>query len=352
MTARAKKSSSHDRCVGQRVQLIVDTIRAEERRLRNRFSILQYQDTIGLTIALVSLAGMIGSGWLYFTGVIPAWSCIIVAAIFASFSHELEHDLIHRQYFGKSRGMQHLMMLLVWVMRPNTIAPWYRRAMHFLHHKVSGTEKDLEERLVGNGIPYGFGRFLVMFDGLLGMLSRRAILKEEVDDFSVRRLLQAAFPFGTLYFLIWHTFLIFHAVDAIVGATYPMWLLSTMDVIDVTVVVLIAPNFLRSACLNFMTSAMHYYGGVTNQLQQTQVLNSWIFAPLQLFCMNFGSTHTIHHFVVGQPFYIRQMVAARAHEVMRKNGIRFNDFSTFLTANRFQPDERNESLHSRSPANA
>ena len=57
--------------------------------------------------------------------------------------------------------------------------------------------------------------------------------------------------------------------------------------------------------------------------------------PLQLFCFNFGSTHAIHHFVVREPFYIRQMTAPAAHAVMREMGVRFNDFGTFRRANRY-----------------
>jgi fatty acid desaturase len=330
----------HHPNVEERIQTIVSTIRAEERRLRDKHAILEHQDAIGLGIMLVSLFGMIGSGWLYFSDLIPAWLCIVVSSIFAAFSHELEHDLIHHQYFRKNRFLHNTMMLAVWVMRPNTVNPWYRRGMHLLHHRVSGTEKDLEERLVGNGIAYGLPvRYLVMFDGLLGMLARRSALKRDIAHFSVSEVLNAAFPFAVLYFGGWYVFLAFHGYDAIWGPTtaYATWLLEAMAVIDFLVVVLVAPNFIRSASLNFVTSAMHYYGGVTNLIQQTQVLNAWFFAPLHLFCFNFGSTHAIHHFVVGQPFYIRQMVARAAHRVMRENGVRFNDFNTFGAANRYQP---------------
>ena len=323
--------------VEQRIEKIVTAIRAEEVRLRNKYTFLKYQDWIGFGIMLFSLAGMVLSGWLYYLGDIPAWLAIVAAAFFASLSHELEHDLIHRQYFRNNRFMHNLMMLVVWIMRPNTVSPWYRRGMHFLHHKVSGTEKDLEERLVGNGIAYGFMRYLVMFDGLLGMLARRTFLKKDIDNFSVREILNAAFPFATLYFGIWYIFLAFHAYDWLIGGMYPVWLLTAIDVINFIVVVLIAPNFIRSGCLNFVTSAMHYYGNVSSLIQQTQILKPWFFAPLHLFCFNFGSTHAIHHFVVGQPFYIRQMVAKVAHKVMVENGVRFNDFSTFFTANRWVP---------------
>ena len=60
------KSSNQSASVEDRIQVIVSTIRAEEQRLRNKYAILQFQDMIGLGIMLVSLAGMIASGWLYF----------------------------------------------------------------------------------------------------------------------------------------------------------------------------------------------------------------------------------------------------------------------------------------------
>lgn len=324
--------------VEQRIQKICQAIRSEERRLREKYQFLQYQDWIGFAIMLFSLAGMVISGCLYLAELIPAWLCIVFAAVFASLSHELEHDLIHRQYFRNNPFMHNLMMLVVWVMRPNTVNPWYRRGMHFQHHRVSGTAVDLEERLVGNGIRYGFTRFLVMFDNLLGMLARRTALRKDIKNFSVREILNAAFPLAVVYFATWYIFIAFHLYDVFWGAeaaAYPLWFLRIMDTVDFLVVVLVAPNFLRSGCLNFVTSAMHYYGNVNNLIQQTQILKPWFMAPFQLFCFNFGSTHAIHHFVVGQPFYIRQMVARAAHKVMREHGVRFNDLSTFRTANRY-----------------
>lgn len=324
--------------VDQRIERISTTIRTEEQRLRAKYPLLNYQNAIGLLIMLVSLAGMIASAWLYYSEIIPAWLCIVCAAIFASISHELEHDLIHRQYYRKNAVMQNMMLLVVWVMRPNTISPWYRRKMHFLHHKVSGTEQDLEERLVGNGLHYGWHRFLVMFDSFLGTLSQRAVLSAKVNTYSTKELLIAAFPFALFHFACWYLFLFLHGYDAIVGGA----LLRTELLVDMTgvinflVVVLIAPNILRSASLNFVTSSMHYYGGVTHLIQQTQILKPWFFAPLHLFCFNFGSTHSIHHFVIGQPFYIRQLLAKVAHKVMIENGVRFNDFGAFNRANAYR----------------
>ena len=101
---------------------------------------------------------------------------------------------------------------------------------------------------------------------------------------------------------------------------------------------------LRTFCLHFISSNMHYYGD--NEpgkiTEQCQVLNVWWLWPLQAFCFNFGSTHAIHHFVVRDPFYIRQMTASRAHEVLRAHGVRFNDLGTFRRANRMH--ERDEQV--------
>ncbi len=326
----------------ERIGRIVSAIRAEERRLRDKYPLLRHQDTLGTSILCFSLLGMALSGYLYYRGVLSAWFSIPLSALFASLSHELEHDLIHRLYFRNSRIIQNLMMLVLWIMRPNTVNPWYRRDIHYLHHRVSGTPQDLEERLVGNGIAGIFTRFIVMADGLLGLLLRARVLRAENRRFNLLEIINAGFPFATLYFVTWYLFLAYHAVLLIgipagVQPPVPMWIAELMSAVDLVVVVIIAPNVLRSFCLNFVTSYMHYYGGVSTLMQQTQIFRPWFLWPMQMFCFNFGSTHGIHHFVVNQPFYLRQMVAGAAHRAMRANGVRFNDYSTFFSANRYQP---------------
>jgi hypothetical protein len=62
-------------------------------------------------------------------------------------------------------------------------------------------------------------------------------------------------------------------------------------------------------------------------------MNHWALTPLNLFCCNFGSTHAMHHLVISQPFYLRQLVAKKMYPILRENGIRFNDFNTVLNAN-------------------
>ena len=141
--------------------------------------------------------------------------------------------------------------------------------------------------------------------------------------------------------------MIYHLANGIawlVGGAipWPLWLEARMPWVHILVVTLLAPNVLRTFCLHFISSNMHYYGDNEpgNVSQQCQVLNVWWLLPLQAFCFNFGSTHAIHHFVVRDPFYVRQMTAKRAHEVLRRHGIRFNDLGTFRRANRYHEPAR------------
>lgn len=320
----------------EHVQTIVNAISNEEQRLRQKYPLLNFQNTLGVIILLISLTGGITSGFLYYYGVISAWTCILISTVFASLAHEIEHDLIHRLYFRRNLFMHNVMMLLVWLMRPNTVNPWYRRSIHLNHHKKSGTQQDLEERLVGNGIGNPFLRFIVMFDGLIGLILQRKQFNRQVKGFSFITVFNAGFPLATLYFTTCYLFVFSHLFRLTnEGFVYPQWLELSVQMLDFIVVVLIAPNFIRSACLNIVTSYLHYYRGVDSVVQQTQVLQGWFIWPFNLFSFNFAGTHSIHHFVVKQPFYIRQLVATTAHKAMKENGVRFNDFRSFKYANRY-----------------
>jgi fatty acid desaturase len=321
----------------QKIQNIVLTVKAEEDRLRHKYTFLNKQDSIGFFILALSLLGMITSATLYYYALIPAWVCIIITAFFASISHELEHDLIHKLYFRNNAFMHNLMMATVWLMRPSTINPWYRRKIHLLHHKASGTEQDLEERLVGNGIANIFVRIVVMFDGLLGLLLQSKRLSQEVKVFKFITVFNAGFPLTIFYYIFGYGFFLFHGINLFMPNEYhyPELLLTLVALSNLIMVILIAPNFLRSACLNLVTSYLHYYGGVDSVLKQTQVFKGVFIWPFNLFTFNFAGTHAIHHFVVQQPFYLRQILARTAHKVMRENGVRFNDFSTIKYANKY-----------------
>lgn len=323
--------------------------------LRERHPWLKHQDLIGASIMAISLLGMIASGALYIYDVIPWYVCVPVTAFFASLIHELEHDLIHLMYFRKKRWANDLMLALGWLARASTISPFVRRKLHFHHHKVSGTESDIEERGITNGVPWGIRRFLMTGDNMLAVYLRpfqmakatRAYIraqkpksKAEAKQIGREQLLSYV-PLGTVYYLLFHTWVVAHAV--LIGAdlfgislNVPETWMTALGYLNVFAVVYMLPSLLRTFCLHFISSNIHYYGDVepNNVMQQCQVMNPWWLLPMQAFCFNFGSTHAIHHFAVKEPFYIRQWTAPTAHKVMREMGVRFNDYGTFLRANR------------------
>ena len=327
----------------QRSAHIRQVVLARGVELRERYPILKHQDALGAGILAFAIAGMIGSAALYITGHMASWACVLLNAFFASLTHELEHDLIHSMYFRKQKVPHNLMMGLVWLARPSTINPWIRRHLHLNHHKVSGSETDMEERAITNGEPWGIARFLMIGDNMMSSFIRMLRAKTWAHKFSIIvRTLKVYAPLALLHWGAWYVFLGFHAANGIAHlmGTPIEWsatTLSVMQVIDIAAVVIIGPNVLRTFCLHFISSNMHYYGDIEsgNVMQQCQVLNAWWLWPLQAFCFNFGSSHGIHHFVVKEPFYIRQLTVPVAHKVMREMGVRFNDFGTFARANRF-----------------
>lgn len=333
--------------------------------LRERHPILKHQDAIGAGIMAISLLGMIASGVLYVQGHIAWWVCVPVTALFASLIHELEHDLIHLMYFRKTPWANNLMLALGWLARASTVSPFVRRKLHMHHHKYSGTESDLEERGITNGERWGLRRLLMLGDNMMAVYLRpktmvkatRAYIRSQNPPNKAaakamgKEQLRAYFPLGNIYYLLFHTWVVSHAVLLVApllgfSITLSGALQSVLAGLDVFAVVYMLPALLRTFCLHFVSSNMHYYGDVEakNVMQQCQVLNVWWMAPFNLFCFNFGSTHAIHHFVVKEPFYVRQLTAAKAHAVMREMGVRFNDLGTFTRANRRLPKAGVEAL--------
>ncbi|OCQ20811.1 hypothetical protein A7985_13505 [Pseudoalteromonas luteoviolacea] len=320
----------------QNIKAIVTAINAEETSLRARYPILKWQNGIAMVILLLSLCSFIGVATLYYVAAIPAWLCIVLVALITSIAHELEHDLLHKQYFSKHPLIHNFMMLTVWLMRPNTVNPWYRRKIHLHHHKVSGTSQDLEERLVGNGIQSPFLRAVVIADGLLGLLLNTKRFSKEIRGFKFLQVFNAGAPLATAYFAILYGVIAYYALQFVQPFEVPGWGVELLEVAELLMVVLILPNVIRSFSLNLVTSSMHYYGGVNNVLEQTHVITSRWFLPFQLFCFDFGRTHTIHHFVSNQPFYIRQMISKKIRPIMALHGVRFDDLQSLKHANQYR----------------
>jgi hypothetical protein len=87
-------------------------------------------------------------------------------------------------------------------------------------------------------------------------------------------------------------------------------------------IVNILPNIVQKICLLTMSSYSHYYLDIpkNNAFYQNQFLNSPIFYPMQIFCVNFGATHILHHYFAQQPWYIRSIVYYHVLEPMKTEG--------------------------------
>jgi fatty acid desaturase len=321
----------------QRAAAITRVIKKSDRDFRNRYPFLRHQDAIGLGMFLGSAGIIVASSLLYIRGDIPWWVCLPVNAFFLSLIREMDHDLAHGLYF-KSRGrMQDLLMLLVWLFLGNQPNPWYRRRMHLLHHRATGHQQDFEEQLIGNGMPLGPRKLLSMLDPALGWLFRLRDL-HKIPFYHAWEFFWANFPVAIVYHLTAYVWALGHALallSAGIGLSLPGAVPKLLEVLDVLAVVYLLPNMIRHASMNIQAATMHYHGDVSDHLHETQVLDAWWSLPLQLFSCCFGATHSIHHFVVTQPFYLRLLVAPRARAAIRHYGVRFNDFGTLLRANRF-----------------
>lgn len=324
-----------------RAKCIRDVIHAEEERLREIHPWLAYQDLIGFLCFIGSLSVMGCVTTLYVQGALAWWMAIPLMALPLSILHELEHDLIHDLYFRRRAWVQNLMFFVIWVCKLS-INPWYRRQIHLKHHLVSGQETDIEERLIGLGLPLGFRRFFVAIHPMAGLMLFRQI-KRDVPDFQPLRLSVMSAPTYMLFLVIWEAFLGYSRIHQGISFDYdPIRLLPAggWPWIRDLAVLIVFPNVLRQSCLVLMSTYCHYYGDIPKHdvFFQNQIVNSWTVFPFQLFCFNFGATHCIHHYVINQPFYLRQMVADSALAEMRRQGSRFNDAGTLLRANRWDED--------------
>ncbi len=309
----------------ERTRRIRRWIREGEARLVARHPALAHRDALGALFFLASITGMVGLGWLYARGAAPAAVVVLGNAFLASILHEIEHDLIHFLYFRSRPWAHNLMMLGVWVFRGNVIHGWYRRGIHLNHHRASGRSTDVEERLLGLGQPFGPRRILVMVDGAMAFLLNARKLEKEIRGFRSSSLALASLPVYPIFAVV----LVSYLGGFALGIPVP-------GAIEVLAMAWVFPNSLRQASLQILSSNVHYYEDVGTVREETQVLRPLFLWPLQLFCFNFGTTHSFHHYVVEQPFYVRQLIAPWVLPALAKYGQRFNDVGTFVRMNRFR----------------
>lgn len=317
-----------------RARRIRRLIRAEERRIVGRWPLLERRDAFGAALLVLAAAGMVALGALYALGSVPWYVCLFGNAFLASILHEIEHDLIHFLYFKHRPRVHDAMMLVVWLFRGNVVHGWYRRRLHLYHHRASGREDDVEERLLGLGMPWGPRRLLITLDGALAFLLGARQLGRELESFRPRELARASLPVYPVFALVLFVFVGHHAFAAISGHVSPPGLEPFLPAVDALAVAWVLPNYLRQASLTLVSASVHYYGDVRSLDEETQVLRTALLWPFQLFCFNFGATHLLHHYVVDQPFYLRQLVAPGVLPRLREGGVRFDDLGTFRRANR------------------
>ncbi len=336
----------------QNIKRIIQDLQREFTILKSRYNLLKYQNLLGFSFFIFSIFFILLSVYLWYQELLSTWILVFWIAFWTSILHELEHDLIHGLYFKKNKWIHNLMLFFIWFFRPLTLNPWIRRYWHNFHHQHSGKVIDIEERGVTNGEKWSLIRLLITADLVLGFLVRFRRLRREIMEehekgtFSLKDLnklkqtvLIGLLPFGipltiTFYFWIFLNGLTYlRLIDFGENSFFQLF----NSVISPIMFVLVIPNFIRQFCLHFITSNMHYYGDIEdgNIVQQTQVLNVWWTWPFQLFCFNFGATHSIHHFVVHETFYNRQLIMRKAHSIMKQGGIRFNDLRSFRRKNNY-----------------
>ena len=203
--------------------------------------------------------------------------------------------------------------------------------MHLKHHKSSGQLDDIEERLIGLGLPIGFKRIALALSALgvylviygiaadsKRMNSLPGMNVNHVSLLNLPVLLPAHLALGVMFF-----------PNLVTESIYNIaWYVCAL---------LFFPNLLRQGSLVLISTGCHYFGDIPekNVYYQNQVLNHWILYPLQAFCFNFGETHIIHHYVSRQTFYLRQMIAPACIAELKNQGVRFNDLEIYKRANRY-----------------
>jgi len=311
----------------EKIRYVQDAIARAERALRFRWPVLRYQNAIGLALWVVGFALVIATAALYLERLFPAWVTVIAIALAVSVLHELEHDLIHNLYFKSRAWVQHAMFTGIWLVKMS-LNPWTRREIHLRHHRVSGQEDDIEERLIGLGEKRVWLRVLTSFLPLMAVLVYLPPALRSAPDWK---------PFRADWFRLWRwrqrldvLFAIAPVVLAVLAVQGAGW---ATDVL----VVLVLPNLLRHGCLALLSSYGHYYGDIPEHdvTMQNQILRHPLLWPLQLFCWNFGATHIIHHYYTPQPFFIRPLIRREAWRALEAVGTRVNDFGVIARANRY-----------------
>lgn len=348
---------------------ICQEIKDAESDLRKRYSLLKYQDALGSSVFLISLAGIYLFSLYYFHhrgSFSHAFLSMVGIAFCVSFLHELEHDLIHNLYWKKFPIIQDVMFFGIMLAKMHS-NPWFRREMHLKHHVVSGQKDDAEERLIGLGLPFSWKRLAVSIHPFGALI----VTKEVAEDSSwlnVQRMNLSSAPIAFVFFGLQKAFMAFYITHLLLPNIYFHYFpIQYWEIIRDLNILFCFPNIWRQFCIVLMSNCSHYYGDIPDKsvFYQNQILNHWIFWPFQLFCFNFGkiefiyatrflilhsicpgATHVVHHYVPGQTFYMRQLVYSMVNKDMIRLGVRVNDMAIVSRGNRYRVSEKRVILSS------
>lgn len=323
-------------------------LKEAENKWRQRLPIFYYQSALGmfLLVAVIAIFFAAGNAWL--NGSLHWVPMVAINAFCLSVIREIEHDCVHDLYFPKNKNVQDLMMWAVWPMLGNVPHPWYRRELHMVHHRNSGRKRDLEERMIGMGLPFGPKRILAMLDAPIGIQFRRSELKT-IPFYNKRDLNAASIPVTKVWYLIALTYLalkfVFVPAAGILGWTDPETMgpmtakmLQVYAQLATPFTIWILPGWVQTMSRQILSSWMHYYLDFGSKLHEVQVLDAWCFLLLNCFCCNFGGTHVLHHFNEKQTFYMRELVKSEVIPICKKHGVRFNDYGALFRGNHFKAD--------------
>merc|ERR1712000_157762 len=238
-----------------RINAIRKVIYSEDKRLRQKYSWLQHQNTLGMLWFCGSLTVMAITSFLYIYNIMPWYYAMTLMAVAVSLMHELEHDLIHDMYYKENKFIQHFMFALIWVSKLNA-NPWWRKPMHLKHHKTSGQVDDIEERLIGLGLPLGIRRILITISPLGSFL----VMKEVADD---SKAMDSKPLLSMIKTSIVNLPVLLPSHLALLVVLFPSLVSESIYNICWNICIcLFFPNMIRQSCLQIVSIGVHYYGDI------------------------------------------------------------------------------------------
>ena len=307
---------------------IYNILRDADIRLLKAQPLLKYTNIIASAFFIISWLIIFLCVMYWHTGILSSIFVIVCIALATSVFHEMEHDLIHDLYFPNER-VKNVILTFIWFAKAS-LDPWTRKRLHLWHHITSGQEEDIEERLIGLGLPWGPLRVLIAILPVASIFLKPGITRDVKKSVKERgRKPNLVYPRGWWVINFINGFLLTLPLIVLCGLFFgAVWAWPVF-------VLWVMPNIVRHFAISIMSSNSHYVGirrGVI--IEQNQILDHPIFWPLQVFCWNFGATHVLHHFLVRQPFWRRTLIFKDVRQELIDNGVHCNDFGTFVRANR------------------